>query len=303
MVTVTRQQIFAQAAKKLRNEFDELSTVPHNALKGHEAEKLVRRFLENHIPKRFDVGSGFIIDQLDNLSKQSDVIIYDAFNCPVYRASEDAAILPSDNVAAVVEVKATLDKEKLSSALENIWASKSLAKTKTPDPRIALITYQTLGFVFAFESPLTLSTLASHYATLIRSKGIGRHIDAILVLDRGLITLGTKPRGLPWTNTIVEGLGGPATEGAHVGVVAQEFGNDSLDVFLRFMLTHLIHFRPFVGLPGFDWTKTEAKGMGSIEYLTSITHETDPKKREENLQKYAAEAAKDFMASGRPLGS
>jgi hypothetical protein len=49
MRTVTRQQIFAQAAEKQRQEFAEPSTVPHGALKGHKAEKLVRAFLSAHL--------------------------------------------------------------------------------------------------------------------------------------------------------------------------------------------------------------------------------------------------------------
>src|SRR5258708_17609650 len=146
MTKISRQQIFAQAAKKLRQDFRELSTVPHSALKGQEAEDLVRGFLVGHLPKRFDVGSGFIIDPDNSLSKQSDVIIYDAYNCPVYRVSDNAAIFPSDNVAAVVEVKARLDKEKLSEAFENIAPVKSLAKSEMPDLQGRT---QTVGCVFA----------------------------------------------------------------------------------------------------------------------------------------------------------
>ena len=123
MTTVSRRQIFAQAAQKLRQDFRELSTVPHRALKGQQAENLVRTFLAGHLPKRFDVGSGFIIDPDNSISTQSDVIIYDAYNCPVYRVSDDAAIFPSENVAAVVDVKARLDKKKLSEAFKNIAAA------------------------------------------------------------------------------------------------------------------------------------------------------------------------------------
>jgi hypothetical protein len=133
MSKVSRQTIFAQAARKLRQDFDELSVVPHNGLKGNEAEKLVKVFLKEHLPKRFSVGSGFIIDRSDNVSKQTDVIIYDALNCPVYRASEDAAIFPSDNVAAVVEVKSCLDKKQLILSFENILATKQLAKTPSSE--------------------------------------------------------------------------------------------------------------------------------------------------------------------------
>jgi hypothetical protein len=156
MQKVTRQQIFAQAAKKLRQDFDELSTVPHAGLKGHEAEDIVRKFLKGHIPARFDVGSGFVIDNLDNISKQTDLIIYDALNCPMYRASDNAAIIPSDNVAAVIEVKSRLDKQSMEEAFDNIREVKGLAKTKPPDIPI-LVATQTYCGLFAFStSPANL---------------------------------------------------------------------------------------------------------------------------------------------------
>ena len=116
MPKTARQEIFAQASKKLRQDFEELSTVPHSALKGQEAEDIVRKFLKAHIPTRFDVGS----DNVDNISRQTDIIIYDALHCPKYRASETAAIIPSDNVAAVIEVKSALDKSSMEDAFVKI---------------------------------------------------------------------------------------------------------------------------------------------------------------------------------------
>jgi hypothetical protein len=299
MVSVTRQQIFAQAAKKLRQDFAELYTVPHNVLKGHEAEKLVRAFLSSHLPKRFGVGSGFIIDPRDAISKQEDVVIYDAYNCPLYRASDDAAIFPSENVAAVIEVKSSLDKQRLEEAFENISFAKSLGKTKLPEVPI-LMTAQTLGAIFAFESPLSLSTLLSHHAKLARSKTMGQHIDIILVLDRGVITFAGKVRGFGWAPMLFEGLGGATGEGAHLALSAYEAGEDSLDIFLRLLLAQLIPFRSMVGHPGFDWTKNPSGGNAIIEYLGSITHETDPKKREEKLKEYANEVLREFQAAGTP---
>jgi uncharacterized protein DUF6602 len=298
MSAVTRQQIFAQAAKKLRHDFGELSTIPHNALKGHEAEKIVRTFLSGHLPKRFGVGAGFIIDPNNALSKQTDVIIYDAINCPVYRASEDAGIFPSDNVAAVVEVKANLDKDRLIEAYDNITAAKSLAKTKSPDLPI-LQTSQTFGCVFAFESSITLNTAAQHYAALIRERGLGRHIDEILILDRGLISLAGKPQGLPWSVMFMEGFGGDAGEGAHIGVSAHDLGDNSLDAFFRVLLAQLIHFRAIASHPGFNWAHMLPSGQMTVEYVGSITHEKDPKMREQNLRKYTEEVVRDFQSERR----
>ena len=225
MVKVTRQTIFAQAARKLRQDFDELSTIPHSGLKGNEAERLVKVFLKEHLPKRFSVGSGFIIDGYDTVSKQTDVIIYDALNCPVYRASEEAAIFPSDNVAAVVEVKSRLDKDQLISAFENIRATKQLAKTPPPDLPIP-ITCQTVGCLFAFDSAISLDKISEHYYELVQKKyGVGHHIDIILLLDKGTVTLWSKPQGFPaWGTYYHEGTGGTLTEGMHIALAVEELG-------------------------------------------------------------------------------
>jgi hypothetical protein len=318
MAEVTRKEIFSQAAKKLRKDFEELkATILHAGLKGGEAEDLVRRFLQSHLPKRFDAGSGLIIDPLDRMSKQTDVIIYDALNCPVYRASEKAAILPSDNVAAVVEVKSRLDKEKMRDAFENARSVKGLVKTtndgamakpvgepdpKTPNPIESgnrLVTLQTLCCLFVFETSLTLEKLSEHYHSSIREYGLGRHIDMVLVLDKGVIMLATKPANveLGWHPVIMEGFGGPHAEGAHLAVATMPMKEDGLDFFLRFLLAHLVHFRPHSGHPGF---LLKDEHQMTLTYLTSITHENDPVLRDHNLRRYADEVRTEFLKTPVP---
>lgn len=320
MTQVTRKEIFAQAAKKLRADFEEVkATVLHGGLKGGEAEDLVRKFLQGHLPKRFDAGSGLVIDPHDQLSKQMDVIIYDALNCPVY-SSEKAAIIPSDNVAAIVEVKSRLDKEKMRDAFENARSVKALAKTtndspmakpigkpdlKVPHPSESsdrLVTLQTLCCLFVFETSLTLEKLSEHYHSGILEYGLGRHIDIVLVLDKGVIMLATKPAKaeLGWNPVIMEGFGGPHAEGAHVAVATIPMKEDGLDYFLRFLLAHLIHFRAHSGHPGF-WLKDQHQM--ALTYLTSITHEKDPVQREQNLRQYADEVRADFLRSVVPTDS
>src|SRR6266545_5248806 len=87
------------------------------------------------------------------------------------RASEEAAIFPSDNVAAVVEVKSGLDKDQLVSSFENILATKQLAKTAPPELPI-LMTSQTVACLFAFDSALSLDKISEHYYDLVRKYSI-----------------------------------------------------------------------------------------------------------------------------------
>lgn len=304
MQSVSRQQIFEQAAKKLRADFEELSVVPHALLKGNQAEALVKAFLKAHLPKRFAVGSGFIIDSRDQISKQTDVIIYDALNCPVYRASEDAAIIPADNVAAVIEVKANLDKERLTEAAENCRAVKNLVKTKNPfgkerDKEDGPSLSQTFFAVFGFQSALTSETLTSHYHRSIVDNGLGRHIDLMLLLDRSVSTLAIRmPETDSWSPAFIQGFP-PNTEGTHISVGTHELGAASLDGFLRFLLPQLTFFREITGHPGFNWGAMGASNMARVQYLTTMTDEMDPVRRKEKLEKYAADVAAEFDAVGK----
>jgi hypothetical protein len=293
MSKVSRHTIFTQAAHKLRQDFKELSIIPHSGLKGSQAEILVKTFLRDHLPRRFDVGSGFIIDRFDNVSKQTDVIIYDALNCPVYRASEDAAIFPSDNVAAVVEVKSRLDKEQLISSFENILATKQLAKT-TPEVPF-FITSQTIGCLFAFESAITLDKISEHYTDLVKKYGIGHHIDIILVLDKGTITMWSKPQSFKvWGRYFHEGINKELSEGLHLALATEELGTDSLDAFLRYLLTHLTFFRGLVDHPGFDWSSNSSFVGTKLQHLATITHETDPELKRQKAEQYAQEVREEF---------
>lgn len=295
MPEVTRQSIFKQAAAKLRQDFSELSSVPHNALKGSEAENLVRRFLSDHIQKRFDIGSGFIIDSGDRVSRQNDVIIYDALNCPVYRASEDAGIFPSDNVATVIEVKSKLTKRELRDAFEKIADAKSMKKTASPETPGIPLRKNTMGCIFAFESEITLETAAAEYRILLEEFGLGHHPDLVIVLDRGVMSLTCKVRGVAgWSPLLFfDGFGGEQGEGSHLGVAIYPIGEESLDYFLRLVIEGLILFRQVVGSPFPDWTQSSTQGQMGMLYIGPITHEKNPEAARAKRKRYVEELKRE----------
>ena len=283
---ITHAALLESAAKQLRADFEALRReVPHRGLRGSEVEAIVRTFLVEHIPRRFDVGSGFILDSRDARSKQTDIIVYDALNCPRYRVSENASIYPANNVAAVVEVKSRLDGRSLADAFRNIQATKSLAKTRPRETGVPFIT-QTHGSIFAFESALSLPSIKDAFSEWIRANGIGAHPDMVCVLDRGVVTTVAGVPGLGWNTAIIEALGAQP-EGASFGVGTLEFGKATLDGWLRLLLAHLINFRAVVDHRGFDWSHLLTRGM-PVTYLGSVTHEKDPTRRDARLREYHA---------------
>jgi hypothetical protein len=119
-MTLTVAQLFNDAAKKLRAEFEYIrSTNPHPGEKGAEAENVVRDFLNHHLPQRFRATSGIIIDKANSLSPQTDVIIYDALISPVYRYSEEMLMLPLDRSSTRKRSKTDTRKSPRASDSEN----------------------------------------------------------------------------------------------------------------------------------------------------------------------------------------
>jgi hypothetical protein len=119
----TASELIKSAAERLRSEFGNIrKTVPHYGESGEEVEKIVLTFLNDYLPKRFRAGSGFILDSKNQLSRQCDVIVYDQLSSPIYRASENALIVPNHHVAAVIEVKSRLNKQQLQDAVDSIAA-------------------------------------------------------------------------------------------------------------------------------------------------------------------------------------
>jgi hypothetical protein len=98
--------------------------MPHHGMAGTETENILNNFLNNHLPRRFAATTGLAIDAEDNISQQCDTLIYDAENNPIYRAGDNfvAQILPSDSIAAAIEIKSNLNKNELEDAAKKLAA-------------------------------------------------------------------------------------------------------------------------------------------------------------------------------------
>jgi hypothetical protein len=167
----------------------------HYGTAGTETENLLNKFLNNHLPRRFAATTGFAIDTEDNISHQCDTLIYDAENSPVYRAGENlqAQILPSDSIAAVIEIKSNLNKKELQDAAEKIASVKKLKRSpiSNQDQQVNFsnrISIAGLGVVFAYTSDTTLKTLAKNLREINQSHPKSQWIDLIVVLGKGIIS-------------------------------------------------------------------------------------------------------------------
>jgi len=195
--------LITAAGEKLRNDFNFLvKSNPHYGERATETENILIQFLNNHLPKRYAASTGFIIDNENNLSKQLDVIVYDAINSPVFRKDEKVMILPSDNAAIAIEVKSNLTKLELKDAVEKIKIVKKLKKTPISkvDQQITFLEIaitKTMGVVFAYKSAISLEAISTNLAEFNTGLAFSEWIDLIVVLDQGIVTYYVKsPMGM-----------------------------------------------------------------------------------------------------------
>lgn len=245
------KDLIQSAADQLRQEFAEVQqNNPHAAESGAEAELILKQFFKDRLPRRFDIESGFIVGSDGAVSKQTDLIIYDAINSPVYRKGPKTHILPRDNVAAIIEVKSKLNKEQLRDAAEKISSVKAIqtspiSNLDQPVTFSDLIISNTLGCVFAFDSYTSLETLTENLKEINEQYDSDYWIDMVVVLDKGIISYAIQ---YPFSKNFPAWFGGPVVNEfpvcpIYIHLVKQDSKELSLNHFFLRVMSHLTFFR------------------------------------------------------------
>jgi hypothetical protein len=179
--------------------------LPHYGERGANDELRVRQFLSRVLPKKYSVGTGFLVCSNPSIphSAQTDIVIFDeVHNSPLHRELA-ADVFPIEMIYGTVEVKASLRRADLSTISRDVAKVRSLAKerwyaeyvsvpknpTQPHRSVAAALEYQLEGppprsFVFAFAQS-DWKRAASLKAALERAASISpSHIHGLVVLDK-----------------------------------------------------------------------------------------------------------------------
>jgi hypothetical protein len=130
----TGVRTYYEALQKIFSLQSEILTgaIPHRGERGRNDEERLRDFLAKVLPRKFSVGSGFLVCSNPDLppSRETDVVIYDeVHNSPLHRELS-AYVYPVEIVYATVEVKGVLENSMLPKVLDDIGRVRTLAKEK-----------------------------------------------------------------------------------------------------------------------------------------------------------------------------
>lgn len=121
------RKVFRTVSSKLLADFNISAEINHQGNKGSFRETALRDFLDaGRLPQKYGIGGGEIVGPARNVSRQSDLVVFDRMNGLALLFNESVQVYPIESVYGVVEVKSGLSKGELFKALENIKSVKAL---------------------------------------------------------------------------------------------------------------------------------------------------------------------------------
>ncbi len=148
------QHIFNQTAEIYEYAFE----------RGGPRESAVRGYLKSHLPKRFGVTTGKVLNPEGELTKQIDIIIYDALNCPIiYKETKgvEYQIIPADSAIGDIEVKSIVTPEVLKDSIANLKSFGNVVSKFNKKIVCGFWGYATPVFAKQIEVDLYFNTLQS----------------------------------------------------------------------------------------------------------------------------------------------
>lgn len=108
------------------------SVILHPGAKGTATEVHWAAMLTEHLPNRYAVKQGFVIDHQGRRSDQIDIILYDPHFSPLLFEVGGICFVPAESVYAVFEVKQDISRSQLKYASEKIESVRRLERTSAP---------------------------------------------------------------------------------------------------------------------------------------------------------------------------
>jgi hypothetical protein len=106
--------------------------IAHSGEKGSASEEIWRLLLRKHLPMRYQVDTGFVVDSAGKFSEQIDVVVFDRQYSPLVFELGSRKIFPAESVYAAFEVKQTIDADLIQYARDKVGCVRKLHRTNLP---------------------------------------------------------------------------------------------------------------------------------------------------------------------------
>ena len=177
-------------SRDLSTSLERTAGVGHNLTKGELREVDLRTAFRPHIPSRFELTSGVIVNSSGGQSKQQDVVVTEAVETPSFIASGGLTVQPIEAVVATIEVKSVATPTTVADSVEKGLSVAALLPDEfraTYRPRIgAQLVRGTMETPFAGTVALTSDasreSLVDAWATAQRDVQLHNRCNALVVI-------------------------------------------------------------------------------------------------------------------------
>jgi hypothetical protein len=177
------QKVLESLAAEATDRLATAELISHAGERGRARESILGTYLREIVPAGYDIETGFIIDAVGGQSLQQDLIIVRHDYHPVFKVG-GVKFFPVEAVAAVIEVKSSLNGQTIDDALRNSASVKRLDRTAADrnylvvggaggapagpvNPEIH--EHQIFSLIVAAKSAARLDTLLSHMRSHLAS--------------------------------------------------------------------------------------------------------------------------------------
>ena len=170
---------------------------------GDEREEILRHFLTTSglLPACFGVAktSTHVVAPSGHISPELDVLLFDAHKAIVLKRLKKVEFYPIESVHGTIQVKSKLTRKTLAEGLDNITRFKGLKPEVALSQDMGGLTtetglYRRFGILFAYEYDLDWMDVIADLETHVTEHGVELSPNLIVILDRGLICLGSKTK-------------------------------------------------------------------------------------------------------------
>ncbi|NTE90150.1 DUF6602 domain-containing protein [Agrobacterium rubi] len=118
-ILISRIDVFRQEFQRLSREIFRTSDgkLFHAAEFGSYREEITRDFIRMFVPARLEISDGFILNRNNEISTQSDIIIFDPTKSPLIQSQNRLRFFFNDSVCGIGEVKSVLSRKGLEDCL------------------------------------------------------------------------------------------------------------------------------------------------------------------------------------------
>lgn len=168
-------------------------SIPHAGETGDLVERVLRSQLQEVLPEKVGVSSGFVVDSEGKVSRQMDIILYDRQNTPRIFTSEGAQMFPVEATYACGEIKTNLNSAEFRDSFDKCLSYKRLTRRAYYSQPKSLVHrlfgrqydhWQSIFFCIAAHST-RVSQFIPVYRSVVEERALEVHerIDTVVALD------------------------------------------------------------------------------------------------------------------------